>query len=181
MLTQLKSIQFLDTGQGRLTAPADAYIRSDRLVAALGERSPVRHRHAGKRAAAAGLPDRAGRGDILTNLAKLRESGLPVSRPDTVYRALVAALRRERRPSGELRDHPVIWTGDRWEAPGDCLVGADNRNAFLDAVTVLPDALRDDWVFLGAYRRPTDTHWVRLLVEAGGSIRCPAKSTVQDR
>jgi hypothetical protein len=105
--------------------------------------------------------------DILTNLAKLRESGLALSRPDAVYRALVAALRRERRPAGELRDQPVIWTGDRWEAPGDCLVGADNRDAFLDAVTVLPEALSDDWVFLGAHRRPTEAHWVRLLVWAG--------------
>jgi hypothetical protein len=105
--------------------------------------------------------------DILTNLAKLRESGLAVSKPDAVYRALVAALRREKRPAGELRDRPVIWMGDRWEAPRDCLVGADNRDAFLDAVTVLPDALRDDWVFLGAHRRPAERHWVRLLVRAG--------------
>jgi hypothetical protein len=57
--------------------------------------------------------------------------------------------------------------GERWEPPGDCLVGADNRDVFLDAVTVLPEALRDDWVFLGAHRRPTEAHWVRLLVRAG--------------
>ena len=89
------------------------------------------------------------------------------ARPDAVYRALVAALRRERRPAGELRDQPVIWTGDRWEAPGDCLVGADNRDAFLDAVTVLPETLRDDWVFLGAAQRPAEAHWRRLLIRAG--------------
>lgn len=105
--------------------------------------------------------------DILARLAKLRGAGLAVIRLDAVYRALVAALRRERRPAGELRNRPVIWTGARWEAPGDCLVGADNRDAFLDAVTVLPDALRDDWVFLGAHRRPTEAHWVRLLVWTG--------------
>lgn len=84
-----------------------------------------------------------------------------------MYRTLVAALRRERRASGELQDRPVVWTGDRWEAPGDCLVGTDYRDTFLDAVTVLPDALRDDWVFLGAHRRPTEAHWLRLLVRAG--------------
>jgi hypothetical protein len=164
VVTQLKSIRFLDAGQGRLTAPADAYIRSDRLITVLGDDAPY----------AAGMPatllQRLGcrteprADDILANLAKLRESGLAVTRPEVVYRALVSALRRERRPAGELRDRPVIWTGDRWEAPGDCLVGADNRDAFLDAVTVLPEALRDDWVFLGAHRRPAEAHWVRLLV-----------------
>ena len=165
--TQLKTIRFLDTGQGRLTAATDAYIRSDRLVAALGDHAPY----------AVGMPtallQRLGcrteprADDVLANLAKLRESGLAVSRPDGVYRALVAALRRERRPAGELRDRPVIWTAHRWEAPGDCLVGADNRDVFLDAVTVLPEAMRDDWVFLGAHRRPAEAHWVRLLVRAG--------------
>src|SRR5262249_25572869 len=40
VVTRLKSISFLDTGQGRLTAPADAYIRSDRLVAVLGDDAP---------------------------------------------------------------------------------------------------------------------------------------------
>jgi len=167
VISQLKSIQFLDTGQGRLTAPADAYIKSDHLVAALGEQAPYAIGMPASVLRRVGCRTEPGADDILTNLATLKESGLPVSRPDTVYRALVTALRRERRPSGELREHPIIWTGDRWEAPDDCLVGADNRNAFHDTVTVLPDALRDDWVFLGAYRRPTDTHWVRLLVEAG--------------
>jgi hypothetical protein len=164
---QLKSIRFLDTGQGRLTAPADAYIKSDHLVATLGEHARY----------ATGLPaavlrrldcrTEPGADDILENLTALRESGLPVSRPDIVYRALVAALRRERRPAGALREHPIIWFRDRWEAPGACLVGADNRHVFLDTVTVLPDALLDDWVSLGAHRRPTHTHWVRLLIEAG--------------
>ena len=167
VVTQLKNISFLDTGQDGLTAPADAYIRSERLAAALGDDAPY----------ATGLPaallQRLGcrteprADDILANLAKLRESGLAVSRPEAAYRALVAALRLERRPAGELRDHPVIWTGHRWEAPGDCLIGADNRDTFLGAVTVLPEALRDDWVFLGARRRPTEAHWVRLLAWAG--------------
>ena len=182
VVTQLKSIRFLDTGQGRLTAPADAYIRSDRLVAALGDDAPYATGDASDPAAAAGLPDRASaRMTSSTNLAKLRESGLAVSRPDAVYRALVAALRRERRPSGELRDRPVIWTGDRWEAPGDCLVGADNRDAFLDAVTVLPDALRDDWVFLGAHRRPAEDALGSPAHLGWRALRHAAESTAQGR
>jgi hypothetical protein len=164
VLAQLKSINFLETGPGTVTAPADAYTRSDRLVTVLGEDVPY----------ATGMPmtllQRLGCrteprvDDVLAALTKLRESGGHVNRPDLVYPALASALRRERRPAGELRDQPVIWTGSGWEAAGDCLVGADYRNTFLDAVTVLPEALRDTWVFLGASRRPTDGHWRRLLV-----------------
>ena len=40
VLTQLKSIRFLETGPGTVTAPADAYMRSDRLAAILGEDAP---------------------------------------------------------------------------------------------------------------------------------------------
>lgn len=167
VLAQLKSIKFLETGQGAVTAPADAYIRSDRLVAVLGEEAPY----------AAGMPVRLLQrlgcrtepraDDIRAALSKLRAADRGVNRLEVVYRALVAALRRERRPAGQLRDEPVIWTGDRWEAPGGCLVGADYRTAFLGAVTVLPEALRDAWVFLGAYQRPTEAHWRRLLVRVG--------------
>ncbi|MGH3275151.1 MAG: DUF3883 domain-containing protein, partial [Streptosporangiaceae bacterium] len=167
VVTQVKSIRFLDTGQGRLTAPTDAYIRSDRLAAALGDDAPYASGVSATLLRRLGCRSEPRADDILTNLAKLRESGLAVSKLDAVYRALVAALRRERRPAGELRNQPIIWTGDRWEAPGDCLVGADNRDAFLDVVTVLPDALRDDWVFLGAHRRPAEAHWLRLLLRAG--------------
>jgi hypothetical protein len=167
VLTQLNGIRFLDTGPGTVTAPADAYLRSDRIVAILGEGAPY----------ASGIPasllQRLGcrtaprADDIIAALAKLREENRGLSRPDLVYPALVAALRAERRPAGQLRDQLVAWAGDRWEAPGDCLTGADNRGALLDAVTVLPEALRDAWVFLGAAQRPTEDHWRRLLVRAG--------------
>jgi hypothetical protein len=167
VVAELKAIRFLDTGPGLVTAPSDAYIRSDRIVAILEESAGY----------AVGMPtsllQRLGcrteprADDILAQLAKLREASRSLSRPDLVYRALVAALRTERRPAGQLHDQPVIWTGHRWEAPGDCLVGTDNRRAVLDAVTVLPENLRDAWIFLGAAHRPTDRHWRRLLIRAG--------------
>ena len=97
VVTQLKSIRFLDTGQGRLTAPADAYIRSDRLIAALGDDAPYATGMPAAVLRRLGCRTEPGADDILANLAELRESGLAVSRPDIVYRVLVAALRRERR------------------------------------------------------------------------------------
>ncbi len=167
VLTQLRSIRFLETGPGTVTAPADAYLRSDRIAVILGEGAPY----------ASGIPatllERLGcrteprADDIVAALAKLREEDRGPNRPDLVYPALVAALRAEHRPAGQLRDQPVIWTGDRWEAPGDCLTGADNRGTLLDAVTVLPETLRDAWIFLGAAQRPAEDHWRRLLIRVG--------------
>ncbi len=167
VLADLKTIRFLETGPGTVAAPADTYVRSDQLVAVLGEDAlyasgmpPTLLRRLGCRA-----EPRAD--DILAALTRLREAGRGPARPELVYRTLVEALRQDRKPAGQLRDQPVIWTGSRWEAPGDCLAGTDNRGALLDAVTVLPDNLRDAWVFLGAPQRPTAAHWRRLLIRTG--------------
>jgi hypothetical protein len=166
VLTQLKNIRFLDSGEGRLTSPSSTYIRSDRLVTVLGESAPYATGISTVLMGRLGCRTEPHADDILHNLTRLRETGRSVSSPDVVYRALAAALRRERRTAGGLRDQRIIWTGGRWEAPGDCLVGADHSYAFLDAVTVLPEALRDDWVFLGVPRRPAEAHWLRLLIRA---------------
>ncbi|WP_160161206.1 DUF3883 domain-containing protein [Actinomadura sp. K4S16] len=164
VLTHLKTIKFLETGPGTATAPSDAYNRSDHLVAVLGEDAPYAVGMSTALLRRLGCRTEPRADDILAALMKLQESGSHVTKPDLVYRALVSALRRERRRAGELRDRQVIWTGSRWEAAGNCLVGADNRSAFLDVVTVLPEALRDTWVFLGATQRPTPAHWRRLFV-----------------
>ncbi len=167
VLTQLKGLRFLEAGPGTVTAPADAYLRSDRIAAILGEGAPYASGIPASLLRRLGCRTEPRADDIVAALAKLRDEGRGPSRPDLIYPALVAALRADHRPAGQLRDQPVIWTGDRWEAPGDCLTGADNRGALLDAVTVLPETLRDVWVFLGAAQRPAEDHWRRLLIRVG--------------
>ena len=167
VLAQLKSARFLETDLGAIMAPVDVYVRSDRLVTVLGEEAPY----------AIDLPknllQRLGcrvyprADDVIASLVKLREAGDRVTRVDVVYQELAMALRRERRQASHLKDEAIISIGARWEAPKDCLVGRDNRNVFLGAVTVLPDGLRDAWVFLGVPDRPTESHWGRLLLRAG--------------
>ena len=117
VVTRLKSIRFLDTGQGRLTAPADAYIRSDRLVAVLGDDAPYATGMVAAMLLRLGCRTEPRADDILTRLAKLRESGLALIRPDAVYRVLVVALRREKRGSGVRRGRPVPWSGGAWGGP----------------------------------------------------------------
>lgn len=167
VIAELKDIRFLDAGHGRLASPPGTYVKSDRLTTVLGEDAP----YAGgiRRAVLErlGCMTEPRADDILARLTALRESGSPVARPETVYRELASALSRERRPRGELADRPVLWTGERWEAPGDCLTGVNNRSALLGAVTVLPNALHDEWAFLGAHQRPTEAHWTAVLTRAG--------------
>lgn len=111
VVAELKGIRFLDTGPQLVAAPPDAYIRSDRVVAILGENAPY----------AAGMPtsllQRLGcrteprADDILAELAKLHETGRSLSRPDLVYRALVEA-----HVLSQLIGHPNVATVlDHWE------------------------------------------------------------------
>lgn len=167
VLAQLKGIRFIETGPGTVRAPADAYLRSDRTVAILGDGAPYASGIPASLLRRLGCRTEPRADDIVSALAKLREEGRGPSRPDLVYPALVAALRAERRPAGQLRDQPVIWTGRKWEAPGHCLTGADNRSRLLGAVTVLPENLHDVWVFLGAAQRPNEDHWRRMLIKVG--------------
>ncbi|MFG1685201.1 DUF3883 domain-containing protein [Nonomuraea sp. NPDC049269] len=171
VLGQLKTIKFLETGPGAVSAPCDTYIRSEQLVAVLGEDAPYTVGMSSAMLRQLGCRTEPRANDILATLTKLREAGGRVNRSDLVYQALVSALRREKRLPGELRNRPVIWTDSRWEAAGDCLIGRDNRSRFLDAVTVLPERLHDAWAFLGAPRRPTDAHWRRLFERIGERYR----------
>jgi Protein NO VEIN, C-terminal len=167
VLDQLKSARFLETERGSIMAPVDVYVRSDRLVTVLGEEAQY----------AVSLPrnllQRLGcrvyprADDIIARLVKLREASDHMTRFDVVYRELVMAFLRERRQASHLRGEAIISIGARWEAPEDCLVGRDNQNVFVGAVTVLPEGLRDAWVFLGVPDRPTESHWGRLLMRAG--------------
>lgn len=167
VLRKLKSIRFLETASGSLLAPAETYVRSDRLVAVLGEEAPYAIELPAGLLGKIGSRLQPAADDIVTMLVKLRLAEERPSRPDAASRALLEALRRDRRPQDEFRDEEILWTGGRWEAPANCLVGAEHRKTFLDAVTVLSDGQRDVLVALGAYTTPTQSHWRRLLVRIG--------------
>ena len=165
MITQLKSIRFLDTGQGRLTAPADAYIRSDQLVAALGERRPVRHRHAGDRAAAAGLPDRAARG---RHPHEPREAaGVRARREPARYRVPGAGCGAAAGKTGRLANCGTT------RSSGRVTGGRRPATAWSARTTATPSSTRSPCSRMpcattGYSSAPIGdrpmTHWVRLLV-----------------
>ncbi|MGH9100945.1 MAG: hypothetical protein ACRDV8_12050, partial [Acidimicrobiales bacterium] len=167
VLAKLKGIRFLETASGTLLAPADAYIRSDRTIAVLGEGAPFAVNMPASQLGKLGCRPEPLADDIVEVIVNLRESGERPSRPEILSRALAEALRRERRPSDEFRSEQILWTGAGWETPDDCLVGSEHRKTFLDAVAVLPDGQRDVWVALGASTTPTQSQWGRLLVRIG--------------
>lgn len=167
VLAQLKSIRFLETAAGALVAPTDAYIRTERTTAVLGEDAPFAIDMPANQLGKLGCRSEPLVDDIVEVIGKLRESGERPSRPEIVSRSLFEALRRERRRPDELRGEQILWTGAEWEAPDDCLVGSEHRKTFLDAVTVLPDGHRDVWTALGANTTPTQSQWRRLLARIG--------------
>ena len=164
VLTKLKAIRFLETASGSLFAPAETYVRSDRLVAVLGAEAPYAIELPPSLLGKIGSRLQPAADDIVGTIVKLRQADERPSRPEAVSRALMEALRRERRPQNEFRDEEILWIGRGWEAPAHCLVGAEHRKTFLDAVTVLSEGQRDAWVALGAYATPTQAHWRRLLM-----------------
>ncbi|HVA73052.1 MAG TPA: DUF3883 domain-containing protein [Acidimicrobiales bacterium] len=167
VLAQLKSIRFLETASGALSAPTDAYIRTERTIAVLGEEAPFAVDAPASQLRKLGCRSEPLADDIVEVIAKLRESGERPTRPEVVSRALADALRRERRRPDEFRSERILWTGAGWEAPDDCLVGSEHRKTFLDAVTVLPDGQRDVGTALGANTTPTLSHWRRLIIRIG--------------
>ncbi|MHB1808130.1 MAG: protein NO VEIN domain-containing protein [Solirubrobacteraceae bacterium] len=167
VLTKLKGVAFLEASTGALLAPVDTYIRSERLVSLLGEDAPYAEGLRDTLLGRLGSRSKPSVDDLVAAIVGMREGSRQPSHPDLVVRALVEALRRERRPLKEFEDAPILWTGDRWEAPAECLVGAENRKTFLGAVTVLREAQRDASVAVGAQTTPTTNHWARLLTWVG--------------
>jgi hypothetical protein len=167
VLTKLKSIGFLEVSTGALLAPLDTYIRSERLVSLLGEDAPYAEGVRDTLLDRLGSKSKPSVDDLVAAVTTMREEGRQPSHPDLVVRALVEALRREHRPLKEFEDTAILWTGERWEAPTDCLVGAENRKTFLGAVTVLREAQREASVALGVQPTPTANHWARLLAWVG--------------
>jgi hypothetical protein len=160
---QLRSLRILRSLGGVLLAPEQAYVRTSRLVACLGEHPAFaigRHTALHERLQARTEPEAD---DILSFVEELRATdaaGPP--NPNVLYPELVDALRRGYGDSTAQENEPIIFAGDQWVAPTDCLIGKRNGEIFIGAVPILSGALADVYESLGAVREPTTEHW-RLL------------------
>jgi Domain of unknown function (DUF3883) len=164
---QLQHIAFIRTTTGALVAPSHAYVRTDRLVAALGEEGPF----------ASDLPLKILKqlkcrnlppvDDLIGALRLRQERDEPLARPDLAYRVLVDAATAQRRSLDAYRHETILWTESGWEAPASCLTGSDHASLFRDAVPVLTGSLDELYRALGVPAKPEPVHWRRLLEWAG--------------
>ncbi len=167
-LGRLKSVGFVAVSTGEVVVPPVSYVRSPRTLGPLGEHARYVVDLAPALAEKLGCRVRPLADDIVAGIAVLRESRSAPASPAAVQNGLLEALAAERRPLASFRDVPVLWTGAKWEAPGECLVGADHSRTFSEAVTVLGGDRHSHAARLGAPVEPTVDHWRRLLLWADG-------------
>ncbi len=157
---RLRSIAFLRCSTGGLIAPEDAYVRTPRLVQAIGEEMPYvldgKHSlHARLRCRTLPSSD-----DIVKHLEQLRAADKVPIRPHVLYPMLVEALQSEGEDTEKLADVPILYDGTRWVAPSEAVLGKRLREIFLDSVpTFDASGLGSVYAALGVAPEPQDRHW----------------------
>jgi hypothetical protein len=177
-IQKLRSIAFLRSTRDRLIEPEHAYLRIAYLQRCLG---PAAEYAAGPHAALhvqLGCRDEPLADDVAAYLEALRTNKQRVSDPETLYPALLQALRDEG-DRERFADEPILSLKGAWHAPSDVLVGRRHQRVFLNAVPLVAGGrLESVYVGLGANAEPTAEHWVRLFEwfdarSQDGLRRCP--------
>lgn len=157
---RLRSIAFLRSTTGGLIAPENAYVRSARLVQAIGEDMP--YVLEGRQALYARLRCRTlpSSDDIVKHLEQLRAADNVPPQPHVLYPMLVEALQSESEDPEKLADEPILHEGTRWVAPSEAVLGKRLRDIFLDSVpTFDATSLGRVYAALGVAPEPQDRHW----------------------
>jgi hypothetical protein len=164
LVRELSEHRFLPETEGHLGSPAELYVPNQLNRSVLGDSVPyvagsetTLYKTLGCRAE----PDGPA---IVNHLAVLRAHGSAVTQWDDTYKALVAALERERRSTRALGDEPILELGGRWWRPRQVLVGRHHARTFLDLLPVVAAGRIGDLVLqLGGARLPTAEHWTALF------------------
>lgn len=165
VVEELREIAWLRTKSGRLAAPETLHLDSatnrlcigddDLIVAGTNE---LLYRKLKLKTE----PD----SDTLLKIIEVhRDRAEPLPRPDLVYPALVAAIRRERRAKTDFAEQSVCWVQDGYHAPADILVGPRIPAPLAEAIPVFrhSDDVGHAYQALGAPASPTDAHWTRFF------------------
>lgn len=164
-LATLQSVAFLRSTNGSLARPMDLYIRSPRMVAAVGPDAPYAAGSRMELYRLLGCTERPRSRDVLSFLEQLRHGGVAPERPEIIYPALVAALRAEAVPPTQHRAAPLVWTGQGYRAPDDILLGTRFSRGLLLAVPSIrsPEPLVEAVQALGGHTQPSPHHWAALF------------------
>ena len=124
---------------------------------------------------------------IIEKLAELRQKGQPPSRLDILYPELLRALRREITALNIYEDEEILWTGNRYSAPADTILGAKWNKIFLGHVPTISTSstsMKRTYLELGVRERPEQRHWEQFFVSIGEHYRAnpsPADLTVKEK
>jgi hypothetical protein len=162
VVKRVHDLAFLQTTTGTRVAPSRAYERNERTAAALGAEHRWPSAEYGRVTARLKCREDPRTDDILARLRQLENSGAPLPQVDVVYRILHEAAKTERIRLMEFSDERLLWTGDQWAVPSECLFGNEHRATFGDALPVLTRQ-REALTALGVPTRPTTYHWARLF------------------
>ena len=168
---RLREIDCLRSSDGDLKSPQDLYVRTRGVFELLGD--AVTYVEGLNKA----LQEKIGcnvlprSSDIVAAIHQNRQSDNPTA--DTLYVALLEAIRRERRSMATYAHEAIISTPLGYASPSKTLVSSSHAELFLDAVPIarprsekVANALRR----LGCRTRPVPEDWVRLITSISQSV-----------
>lgn len=166
LISRLKQIVFLRSSKGGVATPQSLYIRTRHLEQCLGPAAPYAAGRNTSLYKVLGCQQQPSTANILDYLVTLYAVQLAPPYAEVLYPALASAIARDKMPSKQYQDKPILWNGSGYSAPTETLVGAF-QNRFLSAVpqvSSLPLAVMRAYIALGAQREPKPEHSVRLLL-----------------
>ena len=168
---RLREIDCLRSSDGTLKQPQDLYVRTRGVFELLGDAVTYvegLYRALQEKIGCNLLPRSS---DIAAAIHQNRQSDSPTA--DTLYVALLEAIRRERRSITTYADEDIIWTPLGYVSPSRTLVSSSHAGLFAGAVPVArPRSEKAANAFrrLGCRTRPAPEDWVRLIASISQTV-----------
>ena len=168
---RLREIECLRSSNGSLAAPQNLYVRTSAVMGVLGDHVAFvegANRALYERLGCNTLPRSQ---DIVSEIEQNRRSG--IFSAETLYIALVEALRRERLPVKAYANEAIVWTEEGYSSPAKTLVRPNEQGLFPGAVPVArPRSFKATEALkaLGCRPRPVPEDWVALIDSISESV-----------
>ena len=172
-ISRLASIEFIISNDGELRSPSSLYLDIPKNRACIGPTGPYPASNAKTLFTKLGCHSRPTEERIVQYLATLRQNGQPPPRPEMLYLEMVVALKHESAPD-IYKDEEILWSGNRFSAPADTILGGEWDRVFLGNVPIIKTSstkLKRAYQELGVYDQPEQHHWGQFFVSLGEKYR----------
>ncbi len=179
-IASLRSVPFLHSRTGSLLEPERLHLPTTANLACLGSDDPLvagDNNSLYRRLRCRELPSSE---TLLGVVRRLKQSGVPPTRPEIFYPALVSALRAEKLPTTAHVDEPLLWVSGAYHTPRDTLVGSRIPRLFRVALPIFrgPDVTERAYDDLGASVHPRDHHWIIFFQSFAEKVRSAAEQNI---